>query len=108
MLNIPGETRDELYETVDMIKRLPLAKCSVSIATPFYGTKWWDIAVAERIVPEKPTDDYWSTYSMKTLEKNRPIYRNEVSREELMEVYADLNRYCRDLFYFDWRNRGNE
>lgn len=108
MLNIPGETRDELYETVDMIKRLPLAKCSVSIATPFYGTKWWDIAVAERIVPEKPTDDYWSTYSMKTLEKNRPIYRNEVSREELMEVYADLNRYCHDLFDFDWRNRGNE
>jgi hypothetical protein len=70
MINIPGETREDLNATIRMIKELPLSKCSTqAIATPYYGTKWWDLAVKQGIVPPNPSDDFWSVYNMKTLEK---------------------------------------
>lgn len=105
MLNLPNETRAELQQTINFIHALPFAKVSVSIAVPMYGTRWWDIAVEQGIVPEEPDEEYWDTYGMTTLEDNRPIFKTEVSRAELVELYKEVEKYQRSLFYFDWRNR---
>lgn len=105
MLNLPGETRESIRKTMDFIRELPLSKFSIAIATPFMGTKWWDIAVEQGIVPEKPSDDFWRSYNMQELHENRPLFKTELSREELIGFYSELTDYQRKLFYFDWRNR---
>lgn len=104
MINLPGETKEELVQTLDMIKELPLAKCSVAIATPYLGTTWWEIAAAQGIVPSEPDDEYWRSYNMKKLDINRPTFRNEVGKQELMEIYNGIIEYQKKLFYFDWKN----
>lgn len=105
MVNIPGETRKDLMDTVKLIHDLPLAKCSVAVATPYAGTRWWEIAVSQGIVPSHPDDAFWRSYDMKTLDSDRPIFRNEVGREELCRIYSELQNYSRQLFHFDWRHR---
>lgn len=105
MINLPGETVEDLEKTVDFIHSLPLSKISVAVATPFYGTEWWDIAVEQGIVPRIPDDDVWRTYNMKTLEDKRPVFKTEIDREYLKKVYTELSHYGKELFYFDWQNR---
>lgn len=107
MLNVPNETREDIQKTIDFIHELPLSKLSVAIAVPFYGTKWWDIGVEQGIVPKDPDENFWDTYNMKTLDERRPIFQSELTRNELEDIYRELNKYQNSLFYFDWKNRKN-
>lgn len=47
ILGLPGETREESLETIAFARRLPLDQVRFALATPFPGTRLWDIAVAQ-------------------------------------------------------------
>lgn len=47
ILGLPTETRAESLQTISFAYRLPLDLVRFAIATPFPGTRLWDIAVAE-------------------------------------------------------------
>ena len=106
MVNIPEETVDDLQMTVDFIHRLPLSKLSVAVATPYYGTKWWEIAREQNIVPEDENAcGFLRTYNMKDLSAARPVFVTGIPRDLLERTYSSLAQYARSLFYFDWENR---
>ncbi len=106
MINMPGETEKDLEDTVQFIHRLPICKCSVSVAMPYYGTVWWDKAVEQGSVPQIVTDkNFWRNMNMKKLESERPVFKTEIPRDKLDKVYDELTAYSRSLFYFDWENR---
>lgn len=105
MMNMPGETEADLDMTVDMIHKIRMSKLAITIATPFYGTKWWDVAVAQGIVPEDPEDTFWATYDLADWQPGRPLFKTNISLEKLKETYSKLKDYRNQLFFFDWKNR---
>lgn len=105
MLNMPEETLEDLELTVKMIKEIPMAKLGITIATPFYATKWWNVAVEQGIVPRHPDPEFWKTYDLKLLEQNRPLFKTSIDTDKLYEIYDDLIEYQKKLFYFDWQHR---
>ncbi len=107
MLNMPGETLDDLEKTLEMVKQINMSKIGITIATPFYGTKWWDVALEQGIVPEKPEDSFWKTYDMQDWQEGRPLFKTEIPLERLKQVYDQLMDLKKQLFYFDWKNRNS-
>ncbi|MHB1483636.1 MAG: B12-binding domain-containing radical SAM protein [Saccharofermentanales bacterium] len=105
MINLPDETMEDIKSTIHMIHTLPLSKCSVAIATPYIGTKWWDIAVSQGIVPEKPDSMFWNTYNIKEYVDDRPLFINGIKKEDLLDIYGSIQEYQKKLFFFDWNNR---
>lgn len=106
MINMPGETIEDLEMTVRFIHSLPLSKLSVAVATPYFGTKWWQIALDQRIVPQEINSyDFLRTYNMKSLSPERPIFKTEIPRDTLSKTYESLMQYSKSLFYFNWEDR---
>lgn len=105
MINMPGETLEDLEKTIKFIHELPLCKISVSVAMPYYGTGWWEIAVAQGVVPPHPERTIWDAANMKKFEANRLIFKTGIPLETLKKTYDELTDYGRTLFYFDWENR---
>ena len=105
MLNLPYETMEELDMTVKMIYDIPMTKLGLTVATPFYGTKWWEIALEQKIVPQKPNWDFWERCNVSVLDNNSILFKNDISFEYLIKIYNELMEYRKKLFYFDWENR---
>ena len=106
MMNLPGETIDDLKQTRDFIYSLPLSKCSVAIATPYYGTEWWEIALKQGIISDDPNDyQTLRSFNMKTMDSDRPLFKTDIPVVELKQIYDEVSAYCKQLFYFDWKNR---
>ena len=49
----PDETRDDVEQTREMIRKLRLDSIGVAIATPFPRTRWWEIAQERHLIPQK-------------------------------------------------------
>ena len=105
MMNMPGETLEDIEATIKLIHELPLAKCTMTIATPYIGTKWWDIALEQGIVPKEPDSRFWDTYNIKEYIKGRPLFLNGINQEKLIDIYKEVHEYQRSLFYFDWHKQ---
>jgi len=41
----PGETREEIMQTIEFAKEIQVDHCTFSLATPFPGTQYYDIAI---------------------------------------------------------------
>jgi len=100
MIGFPGETKEELAETVSLFRRLvnenPMASKSVNIYTPFPGTELFNLAVKYGLdVPQRMED--WSHFNYRNLTKNAPWASREM--RSLIEVldfcsfFADRRSY---------------
>ena len=58
MFGHPGETKEQVRETIGFILENPFNIIGVSIATPFPGSRLWDYAVAGKIIDFKFIDDF--------------------------------------------------
>mgnify|MGYP000091990416 CR=1 FL=1 len=106
MLNMPGETYEDMMLTKKVIEEVPFSKIAISLASPYYGTKWWDEAVRQGIVPENPNENFWELYDMHSYAgDNRPLFINDVSREKVLEIYESISRVARSRWNYDWRKR---
>lgn len=93
ILGLPTETREESLKTIQFAKQLDIDQVRFAIATPFPGTKLWDIAQEEGAIL---TDD-WEAFSlMSGYSKGAPVYAPKGrSAEEL----AKLQRYANISFF---------
>ena len=105
MLNLPYETKKELDMTVKMIHEIPMTKLGLTIATPFYGTEWWKIALEQEIVPQNPSWDFWERCNVSELSNRSILFKNNIDLDYLIKMYNELMEYRKKLFYFDWENR---
>lgn len=73
MVGNPGEDRNSVNETIELVKKLKLDVPSVAVAELYPGTPLYNIAKSKGFV----TDDYWLT------ENSPPFYTIEHSAEKL-------------------------
>ena len=89
IIGIPGETVDDAYATLDMIAKLPINGGEAYLASPFPGTKFWDIAVQKGLVHK---DMNWKDLSL-GFDTDSPIIINDaMSRNDIYRYWQDANR----------------
>jgi anaerobic magnesium-protoporphyrin IX monomethyl ester cyclase len=81
----PGETKDEIKQTIDFARELQVDSCTFSIATPFPGTKYYDLAVEKGYLIHK--SDY--ILGMKYMETN--LETELISSDDLKDIQYDAN-----------------
>jgi anaerobic magnesium-protoporphyrin IX monomethyl ester cyclase len=94
ILGLPGETRKDSEATIAFAKRLPLDQVRFALATPFPGTKLWEIAMAEGSVE---IDDWMSLSSMGGYREGELVY---VPQGRDSEELKKLQRRANFSFYF--------
>lgn len=106
MINMPGETLEDMLLTKKVIEESPFSKIAISLASPYYGTKWWDVAVNQGIVPKDPNDNFWDLYDMHSSGgEKRPLFKNEVPIDATLKIYEEINEIARSRWHYDWRRR---
>jgi radical SAM superfamily enzyme YgiQ (UPF0313 family) len=94
MIGIPGETLDDMQETLDFAMRLPTPSVEFNILTPWPGTAFWDICVSKGYLTE--------TNCARFNEKRRCFVNTpEFSHEEVEAFYEHIRR---ELTSRGWRN----
>lgn len=91
IVGIPGETAEDAYATMDMISKLKINGGEAYLASPFPGTKFWDISVEKGLVHK---DMDWNKLSLGFNDgKDFPIIINDsMSRDEIHWYWNDANR----------------
>ncbi|MBF0312119.1 MAG: B12-binding domain-containing radical SAM protein [Oligoflexia bacterium] len=104
ILGAPGETKQEMLDTLAFIKELDLTKFAHYILRPFPGTPLWNIAKEKGIVDD--TMDF-SLLELKKMggyqdEKILRPLTNEVSTEDLIDVYNLFEEERSRKFSYRW------
>ncbi len=94
ILGLPGETRAESLETIAFAKRLPIDQVRFALATPYPGTRLWEIALEEGSLR---VDDWIELSSMGGYREGDIVYVPE-GRES--EELKKLQRQANFSFYF--------
>ena len=94
ILGLPGETREESLETIAFAKRLPLDQVRFALATPYPGTKLWEIALEEGSLR---VDDWIELSSMGGYREGDIVYVPEGRDSEELKK---LQRMANFSFYF--------
>lgn len=86
IIGSPDESKDEILQTLDFIKRSRLSSFQTYVMTPFPGTPVWDYATEKGLTSkdmdwDKLTIDFADDYS------NKIVVSEILSREELYEFY---------------------
>lgn len=82
MFGTPGETKEQMQETMDFAKELDPEFCHYAILTPFPGTPIYLDMLKNNIC-----DDYWKEYALNPHPDFRPpFYPGDHSREELINI----------------------
>jgi len=93
ILGLPTETKEESRQTIRLAKKLPLTYAKFSLATPYPGTRLYDMAVAEGLA----VDGDWTRYSTTVgLGRYEPIYapRGRTTGElKRLQRWANLSFY---------------
>ncbi|MEX1309669.1 MAG: radical SAM protein [Candidatus Sulfomarinibacteraceae bacterium] len=94
ILGLPGETVADSEATIRFSRKLPLDQVRFALATPFPGTKLWEIAMAEGSVE---TDDWMRLSSMGGYRSDELFY---VPKGRDSEELKRLQRRANFGFYF--------
>lgn len=81
----PGETQEEIKMTVDFAREMQVDSCTFSIATPFPGTKYYDLAVEKGYLIHNP--DF--IIGLKYMEAN--LETDQLSSDDLKDIQYDAN-----------------
>lgn len=96
ILGLPTETLRDSLKTILFSLKLPLHRAKFGLATPYPGTKLWDIALAEGQVKDKGED--WDRFTqMAAYTKYKPSYIPQ-GRSALGLVF--LQKFANIIFYF--------
>ena len=94
ILGLPGETVEDSQSTIQLSRRLPLDQVRFALATPYPGTRLWEIAAAEGSVD---IDDWMQLSSMAGYRGEELFYVPEGRDSEELKR---LQRQANFGFYF--------
>lgn len=91
MIGSPGETEDDIRQTVEFIEQTPMSHVHVSATTPMPGTELWDICRTKGLVSD---DMDWRTLDFGNPDNSSLIYCNEecISRQRFSDLKAGVKR----------------
>lgn len=93
MLGFPGESREQMLETIDFAKRLDPDFCHFAILMPFPGSAIYEEGLSKKIFPH----DVWRRFAAEPRpEFKSPLWVEHVSRREMWDL---LEKAYRE-FYF--------
>ena len=101
MLGSPGETQEDMLATLDLVKKLKLdGGGTFSVAVPFPGTQFWEIAKGKGLVSDRM--DY-SRIGIMSADFTKPedfkgiLLTDKISKERFFEIARNIqkvsNRY---------------
>ena len=83
MIGSPGETREQIMQTINFAKELEPDFAHFSITTPFPATELYAVGLKESIIKS----DYWQDFAENPVEKfETPYWEENLSRKELIEL----------------------
>jgi len=85
IIGCPGETEDDLKQTMSLVKDFNLDQAHVYQLTPFPGTKIWEYAKQKGFVSDSPDFDLEKIYLRKF--KDEMVLTDEISPQKLKEWY---------------------
>ncbi|HOI53938.1 MAG TPA: radical SAM protein [Phycisphaerae bacterium] len=91
IIGAPDETREEIEETYQFIRRMPLSILDVYILRPYPGTPIWDYAVERGLASN---DMQWGSITHRDrIDPERLInLSNHISSDEMARIYARFMR----------------
>lgn len=91
IIGSPDETREEIMQTLNFIKKSKLRGFGIYVLTPFPGTPIWEYAKERNWVNEKMD---WSTLNVEFMEnhKNAIIVSKTLSHDELYDLMLMFRR----------------
>ena len=93
MIGNPGETREQIMETIEFARSLPASYVHISVTTPFPATELYRVGLERKVIP----DDHWREFARHPSADFVPrLWEEKLSREELI----GLLRYAYGKFYF--------
>jgi radical SAM superfamily enzyme YgiQ (UPF0313 family) len=93
MIGHPGETKEEVKETKDMILRSGFDLMGLSIPTPFPGSNLYDIAEAKGIVNKQVIDRFARKEMGEGYTGIYPVYTGEgITKDYLFSLMKEINR----------------
>jgi radical SAM superfamily enzyme YgiQ (UPF0313 family) len=84
MCGFPGETDDDLRQTISLAKEIKAEYYSLSIMSPYYGTKIYRDLVAKGFPLDKTPDHYF-------FHQSKDMMANDTISQEVLEEYLSLN-----------------
>ena len=83
MLGSPGETREQIIETIDFARSLEPDFAHFSITTPFPATELYQLGLEKGVIKE----DYWREFARNpSPDFETPYWQENLTREELIEL----------------------
>jgi len=93
MIGNPGETREQIHQTIKFAKSLPASYVHISVTTPFPATELYQVGLDRNVIP----DDHWRNFARKPSADFVPtLWEENLTRDELI----DLLKYAYGKFYF--------
>ncbi|MFH0801963.1 MAG: radical SAM protein [bacterium] len=93
MLGTPGETRDDIMETIRFIRKFRMSHAHLSITTPLPGTELWEDAKRKGFVAEQMN---WRILDFGNPANPDLIYTNEaMSKDEFDEMKKKMQEACK-------------
>ena len=93
MIGSPGESRQDIMETISFSRRLGADYAQFSVTTPYPGTDLYREALAKGVIES----DVWSEFARNPKEDFiPPLWTENLSREELIEL---LNTAYKNFIY---------
>jgi radical SAM superfamily enzyme YgiQ (UPF0313 family) len=91
MIGSPGETENELRETIDFIKMTPMSHVHISTTTPMPGTELWEICKSSGLVSD---DMDWRKLDFGNPDNPDLIYCNEeaLPRNSFEQLRSEVKR----------------
>jgi len=83
MFGAPGETREDMMETIQFIKDNNITSFNICAVTPYPGTELWEYAKSKGLVSD---DMDFSKLNLHPTDKNFILVNDQMSREEFLEM----------------------
>lgn len=100
MIGIPGETKEDIYKTLDFINELKPDFASLGVYEPYPGTKLFDIGLEKGLVQsERTLEEFYNilpiNYYIKDTNRRIDTMSNEEFNELRIEVQNAVHKYNR-------------
>jgi anaerobic magnesium-protoporphyrin IX monomethyl ester cyclase len=105
IIGSPSETEEEMLETLEFIKSLKLNKFAFTTATPYPGTKFWDIMMSRGRIDYNVDWRQLKMINRELLENhyNHFLMIDKVSKKRFLEIWDMFEHERKKLWSYDWR-----